>query len=180
MHINPGVDKLVSEEKDSVECGDFITLFYEGNTKECVVSKGSIYEELIGCRIGDKKEIIIKVPVLVEVQAIHSKYFKLLRDILKDISDNQGSKNIKMFSVDDFDFANDPIGALRKMAGKTDDVIAKEKALLAQYQNGEMSLINFINDHEWMSDTYEKLFGQQFMVCSIPVKFFKLVFEKCK
>lgn len=117
---------------------------------------------------------------MVEVQAIHSKYFKLLRDILKDISDNQGSKNIKMFSVDDFDFANDPIGALRKMAGKTDDVIAKEKALLAQYQNGEMSLINFINDHEWMSDTYEKLFGQQFMVCSIPVKFFKLVFEKCK
>lgn len=180
MHINPGVDKLISEEKDSIECGDFVTLSYEGNTKECIVSKGSVYEELIGCRAGSKKEIIIKEPVLVEVKAIHSKYFKLLRDILKDIGDNQGSKNIKMFSMDDFDFANDPIGALRKMAGKTDDVIAEEKALLAQYQNGEMSLINFINDHEWMSDIYEKLFGQQFMVCSIPVKFFELFLEKCK
>lgn len=178
MHINPDVNKLISKEKDSIECGDFVTIFYEGKTKECVVSKGSVYEELIGCKTGDKKEIIIKEPVLVEVQAIHTKYFKLLRDILKDVAENQGSRNIKMFSMDDFDFTNDPIGSLRKMAGKTDDTIAKENALLAQYQNGEMSLFNFINDHECISDTYEKLFGQQFMVCSIPVDFFKHFFEK--
>ena len=177
MHINPGIDKLISEEKDSIECGDFVTISYEGKIKECVVSKGSVYEELIGCRNGDKKEIIIKEPVWVEVQAIHTKYFKLLRDILKDVDENHGSRNIKMFSIDDFDFAKDPIGAFRKMAGKTDDVIAKENALLAQYQNGEMSLFNFINDHEWVSDTYEKLFGQQFMVCSIPANFFKRLFR---
>lgn len=177
MHINPNVYKLISEEKDSIECGDFVTIFYEGKTKECVVSIGSVYEELIGCKTGDKKEIIIKEPVLVEVQTIHTKYFKLLRDILKDVSENHGSRNIKMFSMDDFDFTNDPIGSLRKMAGKTDDTIAKENALLAQYQNGEMSLFNFINDHECISDTYDKLFGQQFMVCSIPVNYFKLFFR---
>ena len=177
IHINPDVYKLISEEKDSIECGDFVTIFYEGKTKECVVSKGSVYEDLIGCRTGDKKEIIIKEPVWVEVQEIHTKYFKLLRDILKDVGENQGSRNIKMFSIDDFDFKNDPIGSLRKMSGKTDDIIAKENALLAQYQNGEMSLLNFINNHECISDTYEKLFGQQFMICSIPVKFFKHFFS---
>lgn len=176
IHINPEIDKLISVEKESIECGDLVTLYYDGKKRECVVSKGSVYEELVGCRLGEKKEIIIKTPVLIEIQAIHTKYFKLLRDIFKDISENQGSRNIKMFSTNDFDFSTDPMGSLLKMAGKTDDVIAKEKALLAQYQKGEITLFNFINDHEWISDIYEKIFGQQFMLCSIPVNSLKEIF----
>lgn len=173
IHVSPSIDALISSEKRVVELDDFVTLFYDGKEKEITVSKSSVYEDLVGCEVEDKKNITIKESVEVEIKHIHTKYYKLLRDIFKELSESQSSKSVKMFSTDDFDFANDPIGALRKMAGKTDDVIAQEKALLGQYKKGEMSLLNFINDHDGVSDSYEKIFGQKFEVCSLPVKFYQ-------
>lgn len=180
MHLNPGVEALISADKSTVELDDYVTLVYDGGVRDYVITKGSIYEDLVGCKVGDKHVLDLKQRTEVTIQTVHTKYYKLLRDIFQEIGDNQGSRNIKMFSTSDFDFEKDPIGALRKMAGKTDEVIAREKALLAQYKNGEMSLLNFIKDHESVSDTYEKIFNPSFMVCSLPVKLYKQLLRENK
>lgn len=178
MHLNPGVDALISADKSTVELDDYVALVYDGVVRDYVITKGSVYEDLVGCKVGDKHVLDLKQPTVVTIQVVHTKYYKLLRDIFQEIGDNQGSRNIKMFSTADFNFEKDPIGALRKMVGKTDEVIAREKALLAQYKNGEMSLLNFIKDHESVSDTYEKIFNPSFMVCSLPVKFYQQLMSK--
>lgn len=168
IHLNQGVDKYISPEKKIVEVDDFVMLSVAGENKECPIAKSSIYEDLIGCKVGDKKIIKMKQDTEVEILAIHSKYFKLLRDIYKEIEENQSSRNIKMFSINDFDFKNDPIGALKKMAGLNEDDRSKEQALHEQYNNGEVLLLSFIDKTEIVSDTYEKLFGS-FMICSVPL-----------
>lgn len=168
IHLNQGVDKYISPEKKIVEVDDFVMLSVAGENKECPIAKSSIYEDLIGCKVGDKKIIKMKQDTEVEILAIHSKYFKLLRDIYKEIEENQSSRNIKMFSINDFDFKNDPIGALKKMAGLNEDDRSKEQALHEQYNNGEVLLLSFIDETEIVSDTYEKLFGS-FMICSVPL-----------
>lgn len=168
IHLNQGVDKYISLEKEIVEMDDFVMLSVAGENKECPIAKSSIYENLIGCKVGDKKIIKMKQDTEVEILAIHSKYFKLLRDIYKEIEENQSSRNVKMFSINDFDFKNDPIGALKKMAGLNEDDRSKEQALHEQYNNGEVLLLSFIDETEIVSDTYEKLFGS-FMICSVPL-----------
>ena len=168
IHLNQGVDKYISPEKDVVEVDDFVMLSVVGENKECTIAKSSIYEDLIGCKVGDKKIIKMKQDTEVEILAIHSKYFKLLRDIYKEIGENQSSRNIKMFSINDYDFQNDPIGALKKMTGLNEDDRSKERAMHEQYNNGEVLLLSFIDETEIVSDTYEKLFGS-FMVCSVSL-----------
>ena len=178
MHLNPGVEALISSNKSIVELDDYVTLAYNGGAREHVITKGSIFEDLVGSTIGTKHIINFKQPAEVTIQAVHTKYYKLLRDVFKEIGENQASRNIRMFSIADFDFEKDPIGALRKMAGKTEEVIAREKALLEQYKNGDMSFLNFIKEHEIVSDTYEKIFNPSFMVCSLPVKFYQQLLSK--
>ena len=168
IHLNQGVDKYISPEKDVVEVDDFVMLSVVGENKECTIAKSSIYEDLIGCKVGDKKIIKMKQDTEVEILAIHSKYFKLLRDIYKEIGENQSSRNIKMFSINDYNFQNDPIGALKKMTGLNEDDRTKERAMHEQYNNGEVLLLSFIDETEIVSDTYEKLFGS-FMACSVPL-----------
>jgi len=171
IHMNSGIDKVISIEKEVVGISDYVSISFNGESKDVTITPGSVYEELAGCKKGEKKTITIKDVVEVTICDIHTKYFKLLRDIFREIGDNSSSKSIKMFCIDDFDFKNDPLGALQKMAGRTEDVRAKEQALLDQYHRGEMSLLCFIKDHEFFSDVYEKIFGS-FRVCIIPNEFF--------
>lgn len=171
-HINPDLNALISQNKDIVELDDFVKMSIVGNSKECTITKGSVYEDLVGCKVGDKRVLKLKENTEVEILSINTKYFKLLRDIFKEIGDNQSSRTIKMFNIDDFDFRNNPLEALRKMTGQSEDFIVKEQALIEQYKKGGLPLLNFIDDNECMSDTYEKIFGN-FMVCSIPIDVYR-------
>lgn len=171
-HLNPDLNALISQNKDIVEYDDFVKLSIVGKSKECTITKGSVYEDLVGCKVGDKRVLKLKENTEVEILSINTKYFKLLRDIFKEIGDNQSSRTIKMFNIDDFDFRNNPLEALRKMTGQSEDFIAKEQALIEQYKKGGLPLLNFIDDNECISDTYEKIFGN-FMVCSIPIDVYR-------
>lgn len=171
-HINPDLNALISQDKDVVEHDDFVKLSIVGKNKECTITKGSVYEDLVGCKVGDKRVLKLKENTEVEILSINTKYFKLLRDIFKEIGDNQSSRTIKMFNVDDFDFRNNPLEAIRKMTGQPEDFMAKEQALIEQYKKGGIPLLNFIDDNECISDTYEKIFGN-FMVCSIPIDVYR-------
>ena len=171
-HINPDLNALISQDKDVVEHDDFVKLSIVGKNKECTITKGSVYEDLVGCKVGDKRVLKLKENTEVEILSINTKYFKLLRDIFKEIGDNQSSRTIKMFNVDDFDFRNNPLEAIRKMTCQPENFMAKEQALIEQYKKGGIPLLNFIDDNECISDTYEKIFGN-FMVCSIPIDVYR-------
>ena len=171
-HINPDLNALISQNKGVVEFEDFVKLSILGNYKECTITKGSVYEDLVGYKVGDKRVLKLKENTEVEILSINTKYFKLLRDIFKEIGESQSSRTIKMFNVDDFDFRNNPLDAIRKMTGQSEDFMAKEQALIEQYKKGGIPLLNFIDDNECVSDTYEKIFGN-FTVCSIPIDVYR-------
>lgn len=177
VHINPELDKLINGEKDAVEKDDLVVLTINGQKKECVVTQGSVYDVLIGCKVGDKRVVTLKKDIEVEINSIHTKYHKMLRDIYKEIGDNSSSKSIKMFNIKDYDFEKDPLGALQKMAGVTEETKAQEKALFDQYHLGEFSLYCFIRANESLSDAYEKLFGS-FEVCTMPLVVYQKILEK--
>lgn len=170
-HINPEVDKVISQEKDTVKIGDYVNLNINGESKDIDIAPGSVYEELIGLKKGETKTISLNGNVEVSIITIHTKYFKLLRDIYREIGDSGSSKSIKMFNLKDFDFQNDPLGALQKIVGRTEDSRAKEQTLLEQYRRGEISLLGFIKGHEFFSNMYDKIFGD-FMVCTFSKEYF--------
>lgn len=177
MHLNPEIDNVISVEKDTVEIGDYVTIDLNGGKKDILITSGSVYEDLCGCKIEEKKSITIKEDVEVTICEIRTKYYKLLRDIYKEIGETNSSKSIKMFSIDDFDFQNDPLGALQKMTGRTEESRAKEQAMVERYRRGEVSLLSFINDQEFFSDMYKKIF-EDFRVCCIPNEFFVHLLEE--
>lgn len=171
-HLIPEVDIVISAAKDIVCIGDYVTINFNEESKDVVVAPGSVYEALVGCKKGDKRTITIKVDTEVIVTEIHTKYLKLLKDVFREIGESNSSRSIKTFTLDDFDFQNDPMGALQKIVGRSDDFRVKEQALLQKYQRGEMSLLCFIKDRVFYSDMYDKIFGN-FMVCSLPNEYFE-------
>ena len=168
MHMNYEVDKLISETKDIVEKDDMVVFAINGQDKDCVVTQGSVYDVLIGCKAGDKRVVELTENTEVEIKSIHTKYYKMLRDIYKEIGEKRSSKSIKMFNTNDFDFDNDPLGSLQKMAGISEETKAHEQTMLDKYHKGELSLFCFMKDQESVSDAYEKLFGA-FKVCTMPL-----------
>ena len=176
MHMNPEVDKLINEAKNIVEKDDWVVLNINGQEKDCVVTRGSVYDVFIGCKVGDKRVVALKEDTEVEIKSIHTKYHKMLRDIYKEIGENRSSKSIKMFNINDFDFDNDPLGALQKMAGMTEETKSRKQAMLDQYHQGELSLFCFMKDQESISDAYEKIFGS-FKVCTTPLAVYQKMLD---
>lgn len=171
-HLISEVDAVISASKEIVGVGDYVTINLKEESKDVVVAPGSVYEALVGCKRGGMRTITLKVDTDVTVTEIHTKYFKLLRDIFSEIGESNSSRTIKTFTLDDYDFQNDPLGALQKIVGRTEDFRAKEQTLLQKYRSGDMSLLCFIKDREFYSDMYDKIFGN-FMVCSMPNEYFE-------
>lgn len=179
IQINPNINRIISSEKDIIDYGDYILLKQDGKEIKTIVSEGSKYESLAGCKKGEKKVINIHNEIEVEITEIHTKYHKLLIDIYGEIKDSDSSKNIQMFSTKDFDFEKDPLGALMKITGNTEESRNKERTLRLQYHNGTRPLSCFINDNEMIPDLYDKIFGN-FMVCTLPYQSFSAVLDKNK
>ena len=176
MHLNREVDRLITLSKNTVEKDDLVVLEIDGQDKECVITRGSVYDVLIGCKLGNKRIITLTDDTEVEIKSIHPKYYKMLRDIYKEIGENKSSKSIKMFNINDFDFDNDPLGSLQKMAGMTEESKARKQAVLDQYQRGELPLFCLMKEQECISDAYEKLFGS-FKVCTMPLVVYQKMLE---
>lgn len=168
----PEIDAIVSKENGVISYGDFVEISKGGTISRVVVSNGSRYDVLIGLSKGDSYKIDKTDECEVVIESIHNKYYKLICDYYEDIKVNNSSKSVKMFSINDFDFEKDPLGALMKMAGNTPERREQEKKDLLSYQNCDMPLMSFINDSDIVADTYNKLFGK-FLICSHPEYFYR-------
>lgn len=171
-HLNPEINKLITPEKDIIEVDDFVVIKLNSEIKEIVVTSGSVYEDLCGHTKNDKLLPCLIDKDVIEILTIHSKYYKLMKDIFEELKVSASSRSIKMFNMDDFGFKDDPLGALQKIAGRTDDQKQREEARLLQYRNGETPLLCFVNDSHMFYDLYNKLFDD-FMVCNVSHELYK-------
>lgn len=168
----PEVDAIVTKEKDIISYGDFVEIAKGEHKSHVVVSKGSRYDVLVGFNKGASCKIDKNDECEVVIESIHNKYYKLICDYYEDIKKNNSSKYVKMFSINDFDFEKEPLGALMKMAGNTPERREQERRDLQTYQSCNMPLMSFINDSDIVADTYNKIFGD-FRVCGHPEYFYQ-------
>lgn len=174
--LHPDFDNIISKEKDIVGILDNVTIKVDDEIKDIEITSGSVYEDLIGKNKGDVCQLDIKGTKSINILEIHTKYHRLLKDIYSELQTNNSSRAIKMFSIDDFDFNNDPLGSLMRMAGKTEESHEREKVELQSYQHGEKPLMSFVRDSGVIADLYDKLFGD-FAVCICPTIFLKNIFQ---
>ena len=175
-NIHPKFNNLISKEKDIVEILDNVTIKVGNEIKDIEITSGSVYEDLIGKNKGDTCQIDIRGIKSISILEIHTKYYKLLKDIYKELHNNNSSKAIKIFNTDDFDFKNDPLGALMKMSGETEEFREQEKIALQSYLKGETPLTTFVRDSGVIADLYDKLFGN-FAVCTYPNIILESIFQ---
>lgn len=174
--LHPDFNHFISQEKDIVEILDSVTIKIGDEIKDIEITSGSVYEDLVGKNKGDVCQLDIKGTKSISILEIHTKYHRLLKDVYSELQNNNSSKTIKMFSTDDFDFKNDPLGSLMKMAGKTEESREREKVALLSYQQGEMPLMSFVKESGVIADLYDKLFGD-FAICTCPNIFLESFFQ---
>ena len=177
--LNDKFSKLILKQGDEVLEDSYI--LYTDNDKEKydVVSRGSALEDFIGKKLGES--IVVKDykgERILTVNAVFNKYFKLLREVQEDIAQHK-SKTIISFDTREIGFEEDPLGTLMKIAGRTPEQNDAHKTDLMNYEQGQLSLLAFAQDHEPLSSLYDLLFGD-FCLYSLPDPQVKALIEKNK
>ena len=167
LHLNPDISKIIYEENSQVGIGDFVTIESEGKEFQVYASTGSVYEELVGNSKGKSLNIVQNAPHVVTIKSIHNKYYGLLVEIQEGIMLNN-SQGIKAFSIDDFDFKNDPIAAISKMVGRPENYNEQQEKEREKYSLGELPLTAFVRDYDEPASMYNMLFDDKFQVFTLP------------
>lgn len=180
LHLNPEVEKIISQENTIVQIGDLTTIHIEDTEKVVEVNPGSVYADLEGKSIGDKVSISIQGKSRdVLIVASNNKFFRMLLKAQESIAKNQ-SPNIRMFDINDFNFKEDPIGALKQMIGAPEDAEAKEAAKRLNYKQGKYSLGNFIQETDEIASTYNLIFDRHFPVYTMSNSFYDNVISNSR
>lgn len=136
------------------------------------VNPGSAYADLAGKSIGENVSIPIQgKPRNVTIIASRNKYFRMLLKAQESIRMNQ-STNIRMFDINDYNFKEDPIGAIRQMMGVPEDAEAREAANRLNYKQGKSSLGNFIHESDELASSYNLIFDRRFSVYTMSNAFY--------
>lgn len=157
---------LIYNTKEQIELTDYVEVKEEGITGFVEVTDGSVYETLVGKGVGDICKLENHDQTLVEIIEIHNKYFKLAKDVAEDVRENR-AKTMWSININDEDFKNDPLGALMRLAGNTEETREAEKTSLNDYRKGEHPIFSFLHESNPIAGYYELLFGN-FMVCGFP------------
>ena len=162
-------------QKKKIEEGDYVEIKKEEIIENVEITSGSVYSDLVGHRVNEEVELQFSKPTVVSVESIHNKYYKLMEDVRNDIM-QQKSRNIKVFSINDYNFEEDPIGAIQQMIGTPPDREKRQEASLLNYKKGELSLSSFIHDYDEVASLYNLIFDKNFSIYTLPNESFKKVF----
>lgn len=175
IHLNPEVEKIISEENTIVQLGDLTTIKIGEEEQGVEVKPGSVYAVLEGNKIGDEVSISIQGrPQNATIIASKNKYFRMLLKAQESIRMNQ-STNIRMFDLNDFNFKEDPIGALKQMIGAPDDAENIEAAKRLNYKQGTYSLGNFIRESDEIASAYNLIFDRRDIVYTMSNVFYDAI-----
>ena len=175
LSLNSSISEIVLNPKEKIEEGDYVEIKKEEIIENVEITSGSVYSDLVGHRVNEEVELQFSKPTVVSVESIHNKYYKLMEDVRNDIM-QQKSRNIKVFSINDYNFEEDPIGAIQQMIGTPPDREKRQEASLLNYKKGELSLSSFIHDYDEVASLYNLIFDKNFSIYTLPNESFKKVF----
>lgn len=175
IHLNPEVAKVMFEDQTIVQLGDLTTIKIGDEEKGVEINSGSVYANLEGERVGEDISIEVQGQTqLVTIIASKNKYFRLYLKAQKSILENQ-SQNIRTFNINDFNFQEDPIGAIKKMVGSPEDAESIEEEKRLNYREGKYSLGNFIREYDEVASAYNLLFDRHFAIYTMSNAFYDQV-----
>ena len=94
------------------------------------------------------------------------KFHHLYIDVLKEINNNQ-SKTIRSFTIEDLQKGDGIIANLAKLSGDNEEYKKLWDESVNNYKSGNSTLYNFVNESHFIADLYNKLFGK-FTICTMP------------
>ncbi|NDV57079.1 lipopolysaccharide assembly protein LapB [Bacteroides sp. 519] len=167
--VQKSLGDIIHQQYDVVTLNSYVMLDVDGQEQYDDILLGSYLEDLVGKHPGETIELHhFRRISIVTVKAIFNKYHKLWMDCMKEISENR-SKTIKSFTIDDLTGGDGIFANLKELSGQRDGYVSEMEEAKINYQNGSITLYNFIGEHQIMSDLYDKLFGD-FTICMIPRK----------
>lgn len=175
LTLNPNISAIITTTKQKIELGDYVEIKNGDKIEKVEISHGSVYTDMVGRGINEEVELQYTKPTIVSVLSIHNKYYKLLEEVTHDIM-SQRSRNIKMFSLDDFNFKEDPIGALKQMIGESPTRKEQQEANLLNYKKGEISFYAFVHDYDEVASLYNMIYDKHFNIYTLPNGYFEKIF----
>lgn len=170
--LKPQIQKVVYAPHERVEMEDVVQVEDEKGVRIIDVLPGSVYEVMIGKRVGECVSIPYGRERKLTIKEINNKYYNLIKEIRVDVEEGN-SKNIHMFSSDDIIKAPDPLAALHKLIGGTGNVIEEHQKKIDSYQNGDTPLTAFIRSGDEVASMLNILFDPSFTVCSLSPELYK-------
>ena len=161
ISINPAVSKIIGENKDVVEEGDYV-LYTENNVmNESTIVKDSVLEVLIGHKRGDKVLIDhfgnFQTIVIYE---IHNRYFGLIREHCDDIAKNKSSKELQMVTLEELkSFNGNLLDGLLAFVGARADKEARAK-FEKKYSEGKALLLLSYSYDNAFANCINRMFGE--------------------
>lgn len=177
LSLHSNIYTFIGQTKDKVEAGDYVEVKKEDAIENIEITLGSVYSDLIGKCINETVEIFRSQPEKVTIISIHSKYYKLLEDVNNDIM-NQNSRSIKVFSLNDYKFEEDPISAIHQMLGDNPNQREIHKTNVLNYKNGELSLCAFVHDYDEIASLYNMIYDDHFNIYTLPNEYLKELFTE--
>lgn len=157
--INPNIQNIVEQQHDVVESEDYILCEINGEETWEEIVPGSSFDSLIGHVVGE--EVMISVghqDKKVKILSIYTKYFRLLKDVMKSIESNK-SKKIWSISIDDLqpDILAGMQNIVARYNGGTNHSEEREMA----YKNHEIPLTSFVNGNAPIHSTFSLIMGRR-------------------
>ena len=177
LSLHSSIYAFIGQKKDKVEAGDYIEIKKEDAIEKIEITLGSVYSDMIGKCVNETVKIYRSQPEKVTIISIHSKYYKLLEDVNNDIM-NQKSRSIKVFSLNDYNFEEDPIGAIHQMLGDNPNQREIHKTNVLNYKNGELSLYAFVHNYDEIASLYNIIYDDHFNVYTLPNEYLKELFTE--
>lgn len=161
-HLDEEIGKLIDEDKEFVEEGDYIEYSDGTSSFSTNVRTNGLLAAFIGKKVGATIELNQGVRTQVfTLLKIQSKYAGLLSDIVKDIYNNRSS-TIRCFNFDDI--KDNPLEGLKKFIEAYRGIDSKYyeeqlKQQLEKYKNGEIPIV-LAKGNPDINNLYELIFGE--------------------
>lgn len=154
------ISNITRKEYDVAEDGNYVLCDKDGQRLFYLASDNgsSISKAMLGAKKDDEidTEIGFK-PIKLKVIGIYNKYYKLAGDIMRESMDGS-NPGLVPFEID----MEHPLESLesfiRKMSKDTQTPEERRKVAYAKYEQGEIGLLQLVDDNNMLSSYYKYLF----------------------
>lgn len=165
--VKKEIGDIIHQQYETVKIGSYVLLNIDGKDEYAEILSGSQFDILVDKRAGDYVDIeLFNRSQHIHIKAIFNKYHHLYIDILKEINNNQ-SKTIRSFTIEDLQKGDGIIANLAKLSGDNEEYKKLWDESVNNYKSGNSTLYNFVNESHFIADLYNKLFGK-FTICTMP------------